>query len=307
MFIVSSGKSFTDIDGFACAIAYAELLRLENKEAVAVLVGVLNHSVTKLTLEQSRDYLTEYKPTDEDHFIYVDLSGPEQFAFPNENKIVEIYDHHYGMENYWQERLGVNSHIERVGAAATLIWEEFKKRGLAEKISAGSANLLAIAILQNTLNFSSTETNERDLLAFKELGSHTTLPNNWQKLYFEEISNELEKNFSETLANDTKTFENFFDDEKTFVFSQLEIAENQIKFLEHHKKEIDTYWTNFPNKICLINIPDINSKTSLFYSDNPAWLHEKIQSLFSEVLETSAEWLLVPIHQRKQILKMLNT
>src|SRR3989344_4504224 len=44
--IVTTGQPFTDIDALACAIAYTELLRLEGKDAEAVLPGPLNKSIT---------------------------------------------------------------------------------------------------------------------------------------------------------------------------------------------------------------------------------------------------------------------
>lgn len=306
MYIVSAGKSFNDIDAFGCAIAYAELLRLEGKEAKAVFIGPLNHSVTRLALEQGGDYHTEYSPAAEDRFVYVDLSAPEHFAFPDENesKVAEIYDHHYGYEDYWKERLGEHSNIERVGAAATLIWEEFKKRGFDNQISPASANVLALAILQNTLNFTSSETNERDLAAFNDLGPYVTMSADWQQRYFVECAAGMREHFSETLSNDTKTMANYFGD-KTLVFSQLEITEDPIAFLEQYKSAIDAYWSKFENKRCLVNIPDIMSKTSLLYSDDSEWLHGALEPLFSDVTESGPSWIRVPIHQRKQILKLL--
>ncbi len=306
MYVVTAGKAFNDIDAFGCAIAYAELLRKEGKNAQAVFIGPLNHSVTELVFEQGGEYTTEYTPRDEDRFIYVDLSGPDHFAFADqdESKIFEIYDHHYGYEEYWRERLGERSHIERVGAAGTLIWEEFKKRGLDKEISSTSANVLALAILQNTLNFTSSETNERDLAAFKELGSHVTMTGNWQERYFEECSDGMHTHFDETLRNDTKTIEKFFSSQK-LIFSQLEITENPVAFLERYRSAIDTYWSGFENKRSLINIADIVSKFSVLYSDSPEWLHSVCKPLFSNTLESTSSWIRVPIYQRKQILKLL--
>lgn len=308
MIIVSTGKAFNDIDSFACVIAYTELLRYEGKEACAVLVGPLNHSVTKLALEQGGEYKISYFPTTEDQFVYLDLSDPKLFTFPQEDetKVIEIYDHHYGFEQYWKKLLGEKSHIERVGAAATLVWEEFKKRGFAKQITASSANLLALAILQNTLNFASTETNERDISAFRELGEHLTMSAGWAERYFKEFSEGIHQHFSEVLKNDTKVFENFFGNQ-TFVFSQLEIAENPVDFFNRYKKEIEAYWVGFQNKHCLINIPDTVSKISLLYSDDVEWFHKELLPLLPTPIKTTEIWVLIPLHQRKQILKLLGT
>ncbi len=306
MFIVTVGGKFNDIDGFGCAIAYAELLRKEGKEAKAVFVGPFNNSVTRMALEAGGQFETDYKPSAEDQFVHVDISDGKYFAFPDkdESKIFEIYDHHYGFEEYWKERLGERSHIEHLGAAGTLIWEEFKKRGFENDISPASADLLALAILQNTLNFTSTETSDRDVQAFAELKAHISLSGDWEKRYFREITEGTESAFQEALRNDTKVIDNFLG-QQTLIFSQLEIFEDPKVFFGRHKTEIDAYWAELQSKRCLINIADIISKTSLLYSDDARWLHESIKSLFPSVLESSDGYIVIPLHQRKQILKLL--
>ena len=40
--VVTTGQAFADIDAVGCAIAYAELLRVEGKSAEVVLPGTLN-------------------------------------------------------------------------------------------------------------------------------------------------------------------------------------------------------------------------------------------------------------------------
>ncbi|MFA5945660.1 MAG: hypothetical protein WC802_02000 [Patescibacteria group bacterium] len=307
MYIVTAGKAFNDIDAYGCAIAYAELLRFEGKEVKAVFIGPLNHSVTPLAIEQGGEYLAQCSPTADDRVVYVDLSDARHFAFPdlNESQIFEIYDHHYGFEDYWAPRLGERSHIERVGAAGTLIWEEFVKRGFSKSISSSSANLLALAILQNTLNFTSSETNGRDHQAFAELAQYLTMASGWQKRYFDECSKGVHEHFAETLENDTKKIEKYFG-AQDFIFSQLEITEEPIAFIDQYKDEIDAFWSMFPNGRHLINIADISSKTSLLYSDDAQWLFEALRSIFPEVTRTSESWIEIPIHQRKQILKLFN-
>jgi len=300
MFIVTSGWKFNDIDGFGCAIAYAELLRKEGKEAKAVFVGPLNNSVTKMALEAGGEYEMGYKPAAEDQFVYVDISEKEYFAFKDEDesRIAEIYDHHYGFEDYWKERLGERSHIEHLGAAATLIWEEFKKRGFETEISSASADILALAILQNTLNFTSTETNDRDIKAFEELRKRISMTEGWEGRYFSEVANGLHEHFLETLKDYTKI-------RPELVFSQLEITEDPKLFLERYKTEINGYWSELGGKRAIINIADMVSKTSLLYSDDAHWLHESIKSMFPTVPESSDTYIIVPIHQRKQILKLM--
>jgi inorganic pyrophosphatase len=58
--------------------------------------------------------------------------------------VIEVYDHHYGHEAFWKERLPNSTFIEYVGACATLIWERFKQDGLQNSISTINANLFYI-------------------------------------------------------------------------------------------------------------------------------------------------------------------
>ncbi|MFI3158115.1 MAG: hypothetical protein QX199_18360 [Methylococcaceae bacterium] len=306
MIIISAGKAFNDIDAFACALAYRELLKREGKASLVVFPGPLNHSVTRLAKEQDADYLIDYILNADDHIVYVDLSDAKHFAFGEGSvpQVIELYDHHYGFEAEWTECLGTNSHIERLGAAATLIWEEFKKRGFAEKISPQSANLLSLAILQNTLNFTSTETNDRDRNAFAELGAYRSMVDGWERRYFEECAVAMEEDFDDSLRNDTKIIDHLVD-EKQFVFSQLEITEDPKTFLENHQSVILKYWSEFDGAHHLVNIADMSSKTSLLYSDDGAWLTLTITPLFPSMIDHGDGWILVPIHQRKQVLKLI--
>ncbi len=305
MYIVSAGKAFNDVDAFACAVAYAELLKLEGKESVAVFIGPLNHTVSPLCLDQNASYLSTYQPKPDDRLVYVDLSDPAHFAFPDlpESQVEEIYDHHYGWEDHWSSRLKERSHIERVGAAATQIWEEYKKRGYEEVVSASSANLLLIAILQNTLNFTSSETNERDHTAFRELLVHASLQSGWQEVYLKELAQYTHEHFAQTLKNDTKIMDGVIPAQK-LIFSQLEITEDPQAFLQNYRAQIDEFWMSFGDAKTLINIADISSKKSLLYSRDSQWLHEQVAVLFENVFSVGSDWILIPIHQRKQIVNL---
>ena len=45
MLVITVGKSYIDIDGYASAIAYKELLNMQNIEAKFVSNAVLNYSI----------------------------------------------------------------------------------------------------------------------------------------------------------------------------------------------------------------------------------------------------------------------
>lgn len=202
--VVTTGQAFADIDAVACTIAYAELLRLEGRTAEALFPGTLNKSVTPTVRAWDLDYRTEPSAADAE-FVVMDISDPKYFAVAaNAGTITEVYDHHPGFEEYWQGRLGEHSHIELIGACATLIWEEFEKRGKANEISRLSARLLAVAILSNTLNFGAVITDERDRRAFETLWQRSELPNTWIAEYFAEQEAAVAENVTQTIIDDTK-------------------------------------------------------------------------------------------------------
>jgi len=126
----------------------------------------------------------------------------------------------------------------------------------------------------------------------------------WEIKYLNECAEEMKKHFSTTLQNDTKVIEHYFD-EHTFVFSQLEITEDPKVFLAKHSTEIISYWSKFDRAHCLINIADMSSKNSLLFSDDNEWLTTTISPLFPSIFDRGDKWILTPIHQRKQIYKLI--
>ena len=80
--------------------------------------------------------------------------------------------------------MGPNAIIEPVGACATLIWEEFQKSGLSDKISVVSANLIYTVLQIHTLNFNAPATSDRDRKAFAQIKKYTRLPSDWFETYY---------------------------------------------------------------------------------------------------------------------------
>ena len=278
--VITSGETFADIDVLACAISYSGLLTIEGKPNEVVLPGILNSSITPTIRSWNLKYRTQ--PSDAvSPVVIVDISELEHVAkFVHPEKIVEVYDHRFGFQDFWKEKLGNNSHVELVGACATLIWEEYKKRGFADKISPLSANLLTIAILSNTLNFGSTVTTERDIKAFDELKKYINLPDDWEKLYFIEVEKDIYKDVGHAIANDTKTF---VLDTVPFpvVMGQMELWDAN-SYLREHKAETKTALEKFSHPDWFLNIPSISEKRNYIYTES-----EKIKSLLSKIIDVT--------------------
>lgn len=300
--VVTTGQAFADIDAVGCTIAYAELLRAEGKSAEAVLPGTLNNSVSDSVRAWGLEYATT--PTQADsNYVLVDVSDPAHIADCAKNGIVtEVYDHHPGYERYWQEKIGEHSHIEPIGAAATLIWEEWKKRGQTEKISEKSAKLLGVAILSNTLNFGAVITNNRDRVAYTELQAIAPLTDEWIAQYFTEQEETVVKDVRESIISDTKVFV-----PPTFPFTltigQLELWDGSA-FLKTHTEAIESALKRFGHEHWIMSIPSLSEKHNHFYTTS-----EAVKELFSSGLGITfdGDYATSPrLWLRKEIIKQLS-
>ncbi len=230
MIVITAGEKYNDIDALACAVAYKSMLDLQNIPAKIVFPGPLNESVTNSIKSWNFSINTALDGKPENFcYILMDVSWSDHFAkFVAPESVIAVYDHRRGFEDYWKERLGDKSHIELVGACATLIWEEFKKAGLDKKIDTVSANLLYTAILSNTLNLQAQITCDRDVRAIDELGGHTNLPKNWRQTYFDEVSRGIMADPLDAMTNDTKTLDLHGEQ---YIITQLELWDSH-KFIE---------------------------------------------------------------------------
>ena len=115
-----------------------------------------------------------------------------------------MFDHHAGAEDYWHKRIGEKSHIEFIGAACTLVFEEIKRRGYTGKLSETACRLLYTGILSNTLNFRAELTSPRDHQAYAELASRANLPADWAARYFHETESGIMADITRAAKEDTK-------------------------------------------------------------------------------------------------------
>lgn len=163
----------------------------------------MNASITPKIRAIGAEFSTTSRESDS--YVIVDISDPEKIQeFAPLDQVTEIYDHHFGFETYWHSRLGEWAKIEPIGAAATLIWEEFKARGFSTAISRESAVLLAHAIISNTVNFLFGLSSERDKVALAELVKIAGLKEGWISEYFYTQQKYIEQNPKEAILNDTK-------------------------------------------------------------------------------------------------------
>lgn len=266
MNIVTAGSEFLDIDAYACMVALAELLNKNGEQAVAVSTAPWNDSVTPVLRALGQAPLTTYQPTPEDVFMLVDISEPAFFdKIVNPEKVVAVIDHHVGFERYWQDKIGDGANIDFIGAACTLVYEEWVKAGKIAEMSQATAQLLLAGILDNTLNFNASITTERDHVAYRALLPIAEVDELWVANYFQDCQGSIEADLRSAIKNDTKTI---FDTTKLpKTFAQL-VLWNANEFIVTRKDEIIEILDSM-NADWMLNLIAIEEGYSYFLAKNP--------------------------------------
>ena len=267
MTTVTSGFRFIDIDAFSCVYAYRELLRLQGKRVQAVITAPLNMSI--IGKYRSLDFYQKDQETlvrsDKNRFVIVDVSDPEQIeSFVDVNGVLNVFDHHPGFEEFWREKIGAGAVIEPIGAAATLIVREYRKAGLLPKISPMAAELLAVAILSNTLNFQARISTDEDRNTYDELKQYFSIPADFEAAYFSKVQADIEANLPTALRDDSKRF-NIGD--KTFFIAQLEVW-NGVAVMGSRSEEIERFLRDTTETVSFLNLIELGKgRNTLMFRD----------------------------------------
>ena len=296
MIVVTSGSKYIDIDAYASCIAYANLLNLKGKEAKAVSSAKTNESIPSSLLKLNIG-LDNYKPSKEDEFIIIDVSNKAFFdKIVNEDKIIEVIDHHVGYEEYWKNKLQDKAKIEFVGAVATLIVELYEKEGFIHKITKELAILLISAILDNTLNLKAKVTSERDITAYEKLES-IIQDRKYPEKYFLECQSQINKDLKLAIENDTKV--EYVSQILPPIFSQLTIWDKEMVL--RNRDILYTVLNHMGDKWMLNLICLKDGKSYLIAQDYE--VQKNLEKLFNktfkvDMMELDNVWL------RKEIMKI---
>lgn len=297
--IITAGSTYLDIDAYACCVAMAELLRLKGENAVAYSNAPCNYSVCKSLIKEGQ--ILQELPADvsaeNSRYIIVDVSDPEflKSSVPLDN-VIGIYDHHVGFEEYWINRIGDCAHIEFIGAAATLIYREWKKSGLQDKISRSTALLLIAAILDNTLNLTSNNTTSEDIEVFNELCKKEHIDEEWCASYFSEVQTSVEADLKNALLNDIKTIRN-----NAVLPSKIaQLCVWNANSILAKLSEIRVLFSQVTDN-WMLNIVDIKNRCSYFVCDD-SYHQKKIEKVFDVRFKEDIAKTAVP-YLRKEIIK----
>jgi inorganic pyrophosphatase/exopolyphosphatase len=299
MRIVTSGAAYIDIDAFAGCVAYAELLKLQGFSAYAISTSPWSASITPTVRSWGAPLLSKYKPSFGDTFTLIDISDPAHFdAIVNLKNVNEIIDHHPGFEQYWFERLGERARIEFIGAACTLVYEQWLAAERVGRMNPVTARLLITGILDNTLNFGAHVTDNRDREAYATLMTRADLPTDWPARYFTECQQAIMADVPKALRNDTKRME-FAGLPGQTVVGQLAlwdgpaVLQTQLTAIRGTMQALQHQW--------FTNLISIGDGASYFIADDPvvqAWLTKLLSLKFDNgVARANRLWL------RKEIIK----
>jgi len=297
--LITSGKSYLDIDGYACCVAYAELLSLLGVPAIAITTAQYNYSISKSILELGEKmYSTSSLDIKECvECVVMDVSNPKFFdPIVQGHVISEVFDHHTGFESFWQEKLGEKAKIEFIGCAATLIFEEWEKADKLVEMCPEIAKILVAAILDNTLNFTASVTHNRDKKAVKILNEIGKIDKNWCENYFKECQQAIEHDLIHSIKNDVKT-----DCETPCLprtIGQITLWNGQ-KLLEQKVQIYEIM--NELSDVFLINIISIKDNKSYFVCNNNFY-RDKLSEIFGVVFKDDVAQMPKAI-LRKEIIK----
>ena len=218
--------------------------------------------------------------------------------FVNENKIVEIIDHHklrFDLPEY------ITYEIEEIGAAATLVADRFRQNHI--PISRNSAILLYYGIMSNSFALKSSNTSQRDIEVAK-----------WLEEQCKEISKEkieeifrAKSVFKSSLKNEVEAEIPLVCGDIRMTVGQLEIVDAE-KFIADNKKELmevcNYLIDRFKYDCLIINIIDTIGGYSILFSPNEntdKFIRDKFgYEIKNNICKNSK------LVQRKEIIKSLN-
>lgn len=297
--IVTAGSNYLDIDAYACCAAMAELLTLQGKRAAAVSAAVPNYSVCRFLTEEGQ-VLTAFPAAisaENAQYIIVDVSDPDYIkeAAPLD-RVTAVYDHHVGFESYWEQRIGEGAHIEFIGAAATLIFREWKTAGLLDRMRRSTARLLIAAILDNTLNLISTNTTDEDREAYETLCRLAGEGDAFRAAYFSEVQANVEADLENALKNDLK----HIGDDPVLPADVAQLCVWDARGVLERLDEIRT-WLGGKAGGFMLNLIDMQHRCCYFVCDDPD-RQQAIERVFDVRFEAGTARTAQP-YLRKQIIK----
>lgn len=300
MIFVTSGKRYIDIDAYSAIIAYTHLLKSLGKDVTSISTAKFNESICPVIkdINLSLDTIDKNTTINNAEFIILDVSSPEMFdkIVKDNNKIIEIIDHHTGYESYWKSYSNINLEIEFIGSVCTIIFEKYQKHNKLNLLTPDICKLLLAGILDNTLNLKANITTNRDIEACNNLYKIGKIDKSWADTYFLSCQKLIEKDLETSIKNDVKIKckDKYLPD----VFGQLLVL-NKDSILE--KEDTLIKIMNSYNESWVFNLVCLDDGKSYIISNDDT-TKKQIETLFSKKFKNN---ILILDHflLRKEIMK----
>lgn len=251
-----------DLDGIACALAYADFLNKTGQPAEAFLFGNLQPEI-KFFKERLGIKIPQFNDSGNwENFVLVDASSMKGMPYAvQKEKVIEIIDHREGEPEKEFPKAKIQN--ELIGAAATLVTEKFMARGILPE--ADHAKLLFSAIFHNTLDFLSSNSSERDREAVKFLTEKFELKREIIDKMFEFSTKEISHNLKQAILDDAKEVVGRSKINAlqliVFGFDFLSLESELFKILTQIDLETGASWS-------FLNLVDLKLKQSFVYASN---------------------------------------
>jgi manganese-dependent inorganic pyrophosphatase len=288
-----------DLDGYGCAMAYAELLRATGKDAQAHIWGTPHIEVQWLISEFDLPLANGPTEDTDADVILLDASYSKDLPEPlRVERVTEIIDHR--VASHLDAFTNSTNQIELIGAAATLVAERFKKQKI--EPSKESALYLLGGILSNTQNFSGIST-DRDKKMADWLWSISKAPQDLAMQMFKAKSDLSGERLRDTLFGDLKTMSIHGN---TVAIGQLEII-GISKLISERKDELTSALTEIQvqekSDYTFINMKDLDTNISTILCND-----DKTAKLLSTIPDANSSDLIITsptMTLRKQMSKWL--
>lgn len=287
--VVVTPRATPDLDGAACAVAYAELLQAKGWDAVAVVAGVPDAEARFVLAALGVNPLTDAPPG---AVVLVDASDTRGLpSWVDPDAVVAVIDHrlHHAAHTLFRN---ASVQIEAVGAAATLVSERWRAHD--RPPSPTSAQLLQAAILSNTQGLRGSVTTRRDRDALAWLSDIAPLPADLVTGQLAARTDEVLQDLAGALVRESKTFHH---GDVPFVVSQIEVLKG-----ESFVAEVVRIATELGPR-AMVNVVDVETARSTVVVPDPAF-REWVRSTLS-IDFRGATARLEPAVLRKQLVARL--
>ncbi len=279
--ILVTTNTHPDLDGYACAVAYAEYLNKKGRPAIAGLFGEYSLETQFVVEHYHFTYPMRISNVSEyGQIALVDTSSTYSLNPEiNPERVIEVIDHRIIHKTHFTK---AKYQMEYIGAAATLIAEKFKQNNI--PISKEAAVLLHTAIISNTLNFQAKITHARDHEMAEWLNEKSPLPPNFTHQMFKAKSNLPGEKLCIAIENDFADYG--FANQKVGI-GQLEVVESTL-LIKNRLNEIILVLKKIAtqNKLdfFFLSIADLGKNFTYFVTE-----HVPTQQLLTDIFRVTFE------------------